>query len=81
MIIISKDNKDHEVRSNKKHKKHYIILKQSFRMYLCAAGFFVPEKEYALGINDPVVAATAVVKINEVRNSMNQKPLCELIYE
>ena len=75
LSIISKNNKD----LKQPEKKHYIILEQKERMYLCEAGFFVSDKHLAIGINNGVVAATALAKLNELRKQQKMKVLCALI--
>lgn len=76
LTIISKDNKDHVL----KEKKHYIILEQKERMYLSAAGFFVSDKDLALGINREIVAVTALFKLNELRKQQKMKVQCTLLF-
>jgi len=77
LIIINKDNKDHE----QKEKKHYIILEQNPRMYLCEAGFFIPQKELALAITNTAVAVVALEKVNALRISQKMKVLCTVVVE
>ena len=77
LVIISKDNNDQK----RTEGKHYIILDQEERMYLCEGGFFVSKKHLALGINKKIVALTALFKLNELRAKQKIRVLCTLVYE
>lgn len=79
-LIINKSNRDHEHRKEKP-KKFYIILEQKPIVYFSEAGFFVPQKELAMGINDETTARMACYKMNELRTAQRQKVLCTLIHE
>lgn len=61
-----------------KRKKHYIVLDQEPKLYLCADTSWTTNSVFALGINNKEVADLACHKLNE---SINQPPYCKVVHE